>query len=77
MARTSCGKTENYLISTQDQWNVELPLLLGDENSDLNGESSILRHLYVFMSIPSLTIFHFMIFGYFSSFRPCEDLSVL
>ena len=51
MARTSCGKTESYLISTQDQWNVELPLLLGDENSDLNGESTILRHLYVFMSV--------------------------
>ncbi|CAB4019999.1 Hypothetical predicted protein, partial [Paramuricea clavata] len=36
LARTSCGKTENYLICTQEQWNVELPLLLGDENSDLN-----------------------------------------
>ena len=38
LARTSGGKTENYLICTQDQWSVELPLLLGDENSDLNGE---------------------------------------
>ncbi len=41
LARTSGGKTENYLICTQDQWSVELPLLLGDENSDLNGESWI------------------------------------
>ncbi len=38
LAHTSGGKTENYLICTQDQWSVELPLLLGDENSDLNGE---------------------------------------
>lgn len=30
-------KTENYAIYTQDQWDMERPLLLGSSGSELNG----------------------------------------
>ena len=42
LQRSSNGKTENYSIFTQQQWQMEIPFLLGDEGqSELNGKCQI------------------------------------
>ena len=42
LQRSSNGKTENYSIVTQQQWQMEIPFLLGDEGqSELNGKCQI------------------------------------
>ena len=42
LQRSSNGKTENYSIVTQQQWEMEIPFLLGQEGqSELNGKYQI------------------------------------
>ena len=41
-------KTENYAIYTQDQWDMERPLLLGSSGSELNGGYPYLTYLIIF-----------------------------
>lgn len=59
-------KTENYAIYTQDQWDMERPLLLGSSGSELNGGYPYLTYLIIFdhkhyLSFSKFGLFEFSI----------------
>jgi len=68
LARIKTGgeKTENYAIYTQDQWDMERPLLLGSSGSELNGGYPYLTYLIIFdhkyyLSFSKFGLFEFSI----------------